>query len=574
MREKILVLDIGLVPYSFTIAKALKKAGYNVVLGIPLNEELELEFLMALRDYEKILYPDPIYSQHMFLSWIKEMQYREKFHFIIPCLESTQLVIAKIKDDLESLGVIVPIPEYEVLSKVVNKVFVLKKAEELGLKIPKTLILYELPNIRHVVDELGLPFILKVSSEVGVPPGLGSRFYVFKRVSDQRYFERVFNKLSRAGPVIAQQYLEGIGVGAEFLFNRFSEPIAIMGHKRVVEAHYEGGPSVSAHTYIHPSAVRWGLRLLKSLGWKGVAMVEFRETNDGGLFFMELNPRFWGTTPLALNSGVNFAKLLVEYFNEPKPKKYLVGYPKATSYYVKLGGVLNRLREDVIRFGTKNALKVLITILKNVNGRICIAERYAYPLAYFPLHYYITVFKRKYSTVSKIVDNIYIGPAPDNEKILSKIKKMGIDCIVDLREKHEVKDNAILKRVTRSCYYNVPVRDDYIPSEEELDRVIMIIDNLLKTNKKVYINCRLGRGRSPTILAAYMISKLKIPLSYIYLLLLLKRPAIRPSREQFALLYRIYYQTLLNISDHKHKRSDYKSWTESYEDGAGRLRKH
>jgi len=74
----------------------------------------------------KNLYPDPIYSQRMFLSWIKGMQYR-KTRFYNPPLESTQLVIAKIKDKLESLGVIVPIPEYEVLSKVVDKVFVLKK---------------------------------------------------------------------------------------------------------------------------------------------------------------------------------------------------------------------------------------------------------------------------------------------------------------------------------------------------------------------------------------------------------------------------------------------------------------
>jgi len=553
MHEKILVLDIGIAPYSFVIAEALKKAGYDVVLGIPLNEKLKLEFLMALRDYEKILYPDPIYSQYMFLSWIKEMQYRKKFHFIIPSLESTQLVIAKIKDELESLGVIVPIPEYEVLSKAVDKVFVLKKAEELGLKIPKTLILYELPNIRHIVDALGLPFILKVSNEINVPPGLGSRFYVFKRIPDQRYFEKVFNKLSRAGPVIAQQYLKGIGVGAEFLFNRFSELIAVMGHKRVIEAHYEGGYSVSAYTYIHPRAIGWGLRLLKSLGWKGVAMVEFRETNDGELFFMELNPRFWGTTPLALHSGVDFAKLLVEYFNESKLKKGLVGYPKATSYYVSLGRALNRLREDVIRFGIKNSLKVLATILKNIKGHICIAERYTYPSAYFPLYFYIATFKRKYNIISKIVDNIYIGPAADNKKILSKIKETNINCIIDLREKHEIKDDAMLKKITRGCYYNVPVRDDSIPSGEELDRIIMIIDNLLKMNKKIYINCRLGRGRSPTILIAYMISKLKIPLNYVYPLLLFKRPAIRPSREQVEFLYRIHYQALLDASNHKHK---------------------
>jgi len=86
---------------------------------------------------------------------------------------------------------------------------------------------------------------------------------------------------------------------------------------------------------------------------------------------------------------------------------------------------------------------------------------------------------------------------------------MNIDCIIDLREKYEIKDDAMLKKITGGCYYNVPIRDDSVPSKEELDQIIMIIDNLLKMNKKIYINCRLGRGRSPTILIAYMISKLR-----------------------------------------------------------------
>ena len=53
------------------------------------------------------------------------------------------------------------------------------------------------------------------------------------------------------------------------------------------------------------------IRLLKSIGWYGVAMVEYREDpRDGRCKIMEINPRFWGSLPLAIAAGVDFPYLL------------------------------------------------------------------------------------------------------------------------------------------------------------------------------------------------------------------------------------------------------------------------
>lgn len=93
---------------------------------------------------------------------------------------------------------------------------------------------------------------MRVSKEINIPPGLGSRFYVFWEKPSQSFFEKIFSRFAKHGVVIAQEYVEGIGVGAGYLFNRFGELVAVVGHKRVIEAHVEGGLSVSAHTYIHP----------------------------------------------------------------------------------------------------------------------------------------------------------------------------------------------------------------------------------------------------------------------------------------------------------------------------------
>ena len=48
--------------------------------------------------------------------------------------------------------------------------------------------------------------------------------------------------------------------------------------------------------------------VIRELGWTGVAMVEFKKDDDYRL--LEVNPRFWGSLPLATACGVNFPDLL------------------------------------------------------------------------------------------------------------------------------------------------------------------------------------------------------------------------------------------------------------------------
>jgi predicted ATP-grasp superfamily ATP-dependent carboligase len=54
--------------------------------------------------------------------------------------------------------------------------------------------------------------------------------------------------------------------------------------------------------------------LLTRLDWHGVVMFEFKEIisseNQLSYRFLEANPRFWGSVPLAIANGVNFPVLL------------------------------------------------------------------------------------------------------------------------------------------------------------------------------------------------------------------------------------------------------------------------
>lgn len=47
-------------------------------------------------------------------------------------------------------------------------------------------------------------------------------------------------------------------------------------------------------------------RLLDSLRWHGVAMVEFKLDRTGRLWLMEINARLWGSLQLAIDCGADF----------------------------------------------------------------------------------------------------------------------------------------------------------------------------------------------------------------------------------------------------------------------------
>jgi predicted ATP-grasp superfamily ATP-dependent carboligase len=107
--------------------------------------------------------------------------------------------------------------------------------------------------------------------------------------------------------LILQEKVRGKIVGYFAFFDENSQEIAWFNHRRVRQFPIEGGPSSFCESHFDALATRYGRRLLQSLNWRGLAMVEFVEgDSDSGPKLLEVNPRLWGSTPLAVNAGVDF----------------------------------------------------------------------------------------------------------------------------------------------------------------------------------------------------------------------------------------------------------------------------
>ncbi|EOR96697.1 Dual specificity protein phosphatase 4 [Arcticibacter svalbardensis MN12-7] len=131
---------------------------------------------------------------------------------------------------------------------------------------------------------------------------------------------------------------------------------------------------------------------------------------------------------------------------------------------------------------------------------------------------------------SQITADLFLG-SQYNKVGLRKLKALGITAIVNMRI-HSIYKKAQYKGFE---YRHFPTIDNTAPPLEVLIKGAQFIDEQIKKNGKVYVHCRQGLGRGPTMAIAYL---LKSGLTFDDALGLVKkvRPFINPRRSQIARL--------------------------------------
>jgi len=200
-------------------------------------------------------------------------------------------------------------------------------AEKLGIPCPKTYYLEKISDLDLIKKEVKFPCVIKGIFEVG----FNMVDYAADNTDlDSKYIKMCdrYNLSGKKLPMI-QEYIKGYGCGFFAVYNEGKCGLTFQ-HRRIREYPPRGGASVCAESFKHRLLEKFGRKLLDSLRWHGVAMVEFKMTEEGIPILMEINPKFWGSLDLALEAGVNFPKAVVDiylgkeipYSNEYKFVKY------------------------------------------------------------------------------------------------------------------------------------------------------------------------------------------------------------------------------------------------------------
>lgn len=272
-----------------------------------------------------VISPNPIDTPEDYLDWIQKLTTDIEFALVLPVTEVTsQLLLMNIA---RLPNVRLPFTSYENVMQIADKGNLVKLAQQLSMPVPKTEWLANSDSLNR--DRMSYPCVLKPClSKIYTDKGwITTNVRIIRHNSDLDDVLAASPYL-RISPFMIQEFIPGHGAGVFCLFQK-GKPVTFFAHKRLREKPPQGGISVLSESIaLDPQLQQATEKLLAGANWHGVAMVEFRISDDGTAYLMEVNTRFWGSLQLAIDAGVDFPALLVS--NElglglQAPSNYKIG---------------------------------------------------------------------------------------------------------------------------------------------------------------------------------------------------------------------------------------------------------
>lgn len=280
---------------------------------------------------EGLAVPDPLHQGEAYVASILKIVEERKIDVIFPMTEQT-IYLLNPKRALLPSETLLACPQQDTMREVSDKYNLFSLAERLGLAVPHTWYLNshkDLPGVISVIEPY--PVVVKPSlSRITVKGGFLSGGVSY--ANSQTELEDLYHSNPALQyPSLIQEKIEGPGTGLFTLYDN-NRHLALFSHKRLREKPPSGGVSVvCASVALDDEMIHAADKLLSAVGFKGVAMIEFkRDLRDGKAKLMEINGRFWGSLQLAIASGIDFPALYLDYLQEksvvPLKHDYIKGH--------------------------------------------------------------------------------------------------------------------------------------------------------------------------------------------------------------------------------------------------------
>ncbi|WP_209332788.1 ATP-grasp domain-containing protein [Lunatimonas salinarum] len=307
---------------AYIVNKSLSSKGIKVHTG-------DSSFLhmnrLSLYSNSCFRYPNFYQDPLGFVNYLKNYLNTNEIPFLIPTHEEV-FIVSKYLDQFG--GVKTVVADFENLKTAHKKELSVSLAKSLGVNVPDSIQPHSREDCLHFFSHHQKPIVLKYgnsNSSKGV-------FYISQ-------VPELESHLPNLGDFILQEYVHGDGYGVSMLYNQ-GEKRAIFTHKRLEEKISTGGTSTLRVSCRNELLEEWAEKMLNHLHWNGVAMVEFKynEVEKKG-WFIEINPRFWGSLALPYFSGMDFPYLYYKILQDGDIK-FTSKYKEGVKVKWLLGGLI------------------------------------------------------------------------------------------------------------------------------------------------------------------------------------------------------------------------------------------
>lgn len=244
-------------------------------------------------------------------------KYQDEIMVFLPVEEdTTELFLSLVKLNSIPDNIKYLLPEYDIFQLSRDKFRLQEYCENLGFSVPEKFTIAEALKLT--------PF-----KKLIIKPRSGSGSKGIKYINNKSELDNI-ELLNENNFVIQEQLENTVNVIGAFFLCKNGEVIISYCHKRIRTSPPKGGVTVYSKIVVNEEVERIGEKLLKSLKWNGLVMIEFLfDGTDNKYKIIEINPRIWGSILL---SEFADSEMMKSYINLSANKNYVI---KDTKTYIQ-----------------------------------------------------------------------------------------------------------------------------------------------------------------------------------------------------------------------------------------------
>lgn len=295
---------------ALAFTRSLGRAGHWVAVGA--NRGI---FAAAkLSKYCRLSFDNPVSTADTaaFAASVAEFAAANQIDLIIPVTDWTTLPLAHHREQVR-FPCLIALPSPGALHLASDKYRTIELARSLDIPVPSTWLISSAREI-ETLPQLAFPVVVKDRFSVRWVDNkavFGSVAYAY---SQEELAIRIADRLQAAGDVLIQEFVRGTGIGFS-CFSLDGEARIPFQWQRIREMDPRGsGSSARRSIPVDPVTAESSARLIQAAGFEGIAMVEYKQADGGRNVLMEINGRPWGSIQLAISSGVDYPRYVVDWW--------------------------------------------------------------------------------------------------------------------------------------------------------------------------------------------------------------------------------------------------------------------
>lgn len=281
------------------IARSLGRKGISVIRLTPRNW-YNSKYSIS------VISPNMVEKPHEFITFlIKLGKKRNCKDVLFPTSDNALILISKYKNVLKDYFEPVA-SNWDTTEKIVDKSKTFNFAKALDIPMPETFVPKDMNEVRHIAKTISYPCLIKPAHSHIFNPKFKIKLL---KVNSKTGLIKNYEYLSNLGhKLLIQEEIPGDDQVYSFntVFNKDSEPLAIFPGRKVRQYPPHFGIGSLTESVWEPRMVDLGIRMLKGIGFYGIAGVEFKKDYRTGDFkLLEINGRSWSWNYLATFCGLN-----------------------------------------------------------------------------------------------------------------------------------------------------------------------------------------------------------------------------------------------------------------------------